>query len=34
MSESVHTLLRKLGWQQYGEAMYSDAKTTAQVVMD
>jgi len=33
-SEKVQTLLRDFGRQQYGEAMYNDAKTTAKVVKD
>ena len=33
-SEKVQILLRDFGRQQYGEAMYNDAKTTAKVVKD
>lgn len=33
-SEKVQALLRDFGKQQYGEAMYNDAKTTAKVIKD
>lgn len=33
-SEKVQALLRDFGRQQFGEAMYNDAKTTAKVVKD